>query len=56
MRADPRGTGIPIIFFTASASELSVLAEKVKECGAQDHVIKPFNIQELLKKIERYTA
>jgi CheY-like chemotaxis protein len=55
VRADPRGADIPVIFFTASASELSVLAKKAKECGAQDHVIKPFNIQELLKKIKHYT-
>ena len=43
---------IPIIFLTASSA--SKIAEKVKEFNADDYLIKPFDFEELLKKIKNF--
>jgi len=43
---------IPIIFLTASSA--SKIAEKVKELNADDYLIKPFDSEELLKKIKNF--
>ena len=43
---------IPIIFLTASSA--SKIAEKVKEFNADDYLIKPFDSEELLKKIKNF--
>ena len=43
---------IPIIFLTASIA--SKIAEKVKEFNADDYLIKPFDSEELLKKIKNF--
>ncbi len=42
---------IPIILFTAHSD--SMTAEKTKEFGADDYIIKPFDPEELMNKIER---
>lgn len=52
VKADDKTKHIPIIFFTAS-SGLHV-EEKVKEAGANDYLIKPFDSEELLNKIKKY--
>ena len=43
---------IPIIFLTASIA--SKIAEKVKEFNADDYLIKPFDFEELSKKIKKF--
>ena len=43
---------IPVILFTAS--DPAIVAIKVKEVGASDHIIKPFDPEELLSKIEKF--
>ena len=43
---------IPIIFLTASSA--SKIAEKAKEFNADDYLIKPFDSEELLKKIKNF--
>lgn len=45
---------IPIIFLTASDDEESI--KKGFELGAQDYVIKPFNISELLARVNTHIA
>ncbi len=44
--------GIPIIFLTASNDEESI--KKGFELGAQDYVVKPFNISELLARVKTH--
>jgi len=40
---------IPIILFAATSAHI---VETVKECGADDYCIKPFDAKKLLKKLE----
>lgn len=49
LKADPKTTGIPIIFLTARDSEDDTV--KGLELGADDYVSKPFSIRELLARI-----
>jgi two-component system alkaline phosphatase synthesis response regulator PhoP len=42
---------IPIILFAASCD--TITAEKAKELGAEDYMVKPFNPKELMNKVER---
>jgi len=44
---------IPVVFFTASSGQ-SRLEQQIKELGATDYVIKPFELEDLLDKISRY--
>ena len=46
-------SGIPVIIFSASESELQHLADRCIEVGAIDWIRKPFRTQELLHKIHR---
>jgi len=43
---------IPVILFTASDPTLVIT--KVKEVGANDYIIKPFDPKELLEKIRKF--
>ncbi|KKQ66991.1 MAG: Response regulator receiver protein [Candidatus Daviesbacteria bacterium GW2011_GWA2_38_24] len=43
---------IPVIIISASLN----IRDIVKECGADDFIPKPYDLNELLYKIERYTA
>jgi len=42
---------MPIILFTATLD--ITVAEKAKELGANDFILKPFDSEELLKKVKR---
>ena len=42
---------IPIILYTAHGEVIT--DEKVKDCGADDYISKPFDAEELTNKIER---
>lgn len=52
MKEDPALKHIPIILFTASA--VANQAEKLKETGADDYLVKPFDAEELLKKVRKF--
>jgi DNA-binding response OmpR family regulator len=43
---------IPVIFF--SASVVDKLIDRIEEFGAEDYIIKPFEPEELLNKVEEY--
>lgn len=53
LKTDEHFKNIPIILFTASAIRTDV-PEKMKEMGADDYVLKPFEPQELIGKIKKY--
>jgi CheY-like chemotaxis protein len=50
LKSDEKYKHIPIILFTASAN---CVADKAKEVGAEDYIIKPFNPQDLLAKVKK---
>ena len=43
--------GIPVIIFSASESQVQLLAERCIEIGASDWIRKPFRTHELMEKI-----
>lgn len=49
LKADPNTQGIPVIFLTAQAKSIEILAGF--EAGAVDYVTKPFQIPELLARV-----
>ena len=53
IKADDKLKKIPVILFTASAIRPS-LPEKIKEMGADDCIVKPFEPHELLAKIKKF--
>jgi CheY-like chemotaxis protein len=53
LKSDDKFKNIPIILFTASAVRPS-LPEKIKEMGADDCIMKPFESQELLSKVKKF--
>lgn len=50
MRSDERTRGTPIIILTAKAEELDVVLGL--ELGADDYVVKPFSVRELIARIK----
>lgn len=50
IKQDDALKNIPVILFTASALDIQ---QKVKEAGAEDYIVKPFDIDELLEKVNR---
>lgn len=52
IKTDEKLKHIPIVFLTASSA--SKIAEKTKELKANDYLIKPFDPEELLKKIKKF--
>ena len=44
---------IPIIIFTGQPYEKELIDEAYKEFGADDYVLKPLKMEELLKKIKK---
>ena len=53
LKSDDKFKNIPIILFTASAIRTS-LPEKIKEMGADDCIMKPFEPEELLGKVKKF--
>ena len=51
LKCDDRLTTIPVILFTASASDIPKVA---REVGADDYIMKPFESEELLSKIKKF--
>jgi DNA-binding response OmpR family regulator len=52
LRGDPRWSGVPVVLVTAATDE--ALPTKAREGGAEDVLIKPFRLNELLSCIELY--
>ena len=44
---------IPIIIFTGQPYEKDLINESYKEFGANDYVLKPFDMEDLLKKVKK---
>ncbi|MDD5291979.1 MAG: response regulator [Candidatus Omnitrophica bacterium] len=53
LKSDDKFKNIPVILFTASAIRTS-LPEKIKEIGADDCIMKPFEPEELLGKVKKF--
>jgi len=53
LKSDDKLKHIPVILFTASAIRTS-LPEKIKEMGADDCIVKPFDPQELISKVKKF--
>lgn len=53
LRTQEKFKKTPVILFTASVTDLK-LSDKVKSVGANDSISKPFDPQELLKKVKKY--
>lgn len=51
LKSDAKTKDIPIILFTASVLRVP---SKVREMGADDYIVKPFEPEELLYKIKRF--
>lgn len=51
LKNDEKLKSIPVIIFTASAG--MHIADKVKELRAEDYLTKPFDAEELLRKIKK---
>jgi len=48
IKADPAFAAVPIVMMTASCQDIK---EKVKTCGANDYLIKPFDSDNLIAKL-----
>lgn len=55
VKNDPALKHIPIILFTASGCA-AMTDEKLKTLGADDYIIKPFEAEEFVGKVERILA
>ena len=53
LKSDDKFKNIPIILFTASAVRPS-LPESIKEMGADDCLLKPFDPQEFVSKVKKF--
>jgi len=53
LKSDKALKDIPIVLFTASIVRVP---EKVKEMGADDYILKPFEPEDLLFKIKKFTG
>ena len=51
LKSDAQFKDIPIVLFTASSVRVPV---KVREMGADDYIVKPFEPEELLFKIKKF--
>jgi DNA-binding response OmpR family regulator len=54
LKKNPELRDIPVIFLTARSSEADI--KQGYACGAADYVTKPFDVEELRRKIERVCA
>ncbi len=53
VKADDELKSIPIILLTATSS-MNKIADKAKEIKADDYLIKPFDPEELLKRVKKF--
>ncbi len=53
VKADDEVKNIPIILLTAT-SHINKIADKAKELKADDYLIKPFDPEELLKRVKKF--
>lgn len=51
LKSDEKLKSIPVILFTATARDIT---KKVRETGADDGILKPFEPEHLLKKIKKF--
>lgn len=51
LRNDPEGKNIAVIMLTARSQTEDIVRANV--CGIEDYIVKPFDLSELLEKIER---
>ncbi len=51
LKAEPQFKNIPIILWTASTSDIDL---RIKDTNADDFLRKPFDADELLKKIKKF--
>lgn len=51
IKANRKTRQVPVVMFTVRAGDEDI--EKSRECGAEAHIVKPFEIEELLKTVER---
>lgn len=51
IKADPKYADIPVILFTASILRVP---SKVREMGADDYIMKPFEPRDLIRKVQKY--
>ncbi len=56
LKDEPSTAHIPVIIFTASESQMELLADRCVEIGATDWIKKPFQTKELMKKIRHALA
>lgn len=52
LKNNPETKHIPIIMISASRD----ISQSAKEAGADDFIAKPFSMDELLEKVEKYTS
>ena len=50
LRQNPETQNIPVIMLTARSQQCDIA--RAENCGIEDYIVKPFNIKELLEKIE----
>lgn len=51
LRKDPKGKDISVIMLTARSQTEDIV--RANACGIEDYIVKPFDLSELLEKIER---
>jgi len=51
LKSDEKLKNVPVILFTATANKIR---DKIKETGADDGIMKPFDPKALIKKIEKF--
>jgi len=54
LRADPETAGLPVIVLTAKAQKSDI--ERGLAAGADDYIVKPFSLQEVLARVEHFLA
>lgn len=56
LKADKETKNIPVILFTAKEQDGKKIKEKCAQVGADDYILKPYDLKDLLNKIENATA
>jgi CheY-like chemotaxis protein len=51
LKADPQTKNIPVVMFSANRDTKEITSE----CGAEDFILKPFDIKDLLAMADKYT-